>query len=149
MSRVPKKSVELSQNNIKYNGTIPSMKCLRVISPSSLHPVPGALVDLISHFQLSRSGHSSSSKPSPRFLTWLTGQVLNRHVIIPSICNLFWGKNVLKEFGYGHWQTLFGGSHKLIWDLGYPSKSFIKRQTRAVLSSSSRPGVRTHLPSSR
>ena len=31
---------------------------------------PGARVDLISQRQLSRSGHSSSSKPSPRFLTW-------------------------------------------------------------------------------
>ena len=37
---LPKKSVELSPNNNKYNETIPSMKCLRAISPSSLHPVP-------------------------------------------------------------------------------------------------------------
>ena len=55
MSRVPKKSVELSQNNIKYNGTIPSMKCLRVISPSSLHPVP--VVRIYSWFDQVSSEH--------------------------------------------------------------------------------------------
>ena len=69
---------------------------------------PGARVDLISQRQLSRSGHSSSSKPSPRFLTW-------------------W------------WRFKCNIALSL----------FLKIFTKAVLSSSSRPGVRTHLPSSR
>ena len=80
-------------------------------SGSDLVPViniatPGARVDLISHPQLSRSGHSSSSKPSPRFLTWLWTVSVDENVMKDII-----GGGAPKQFCHRHqglgWEPIF------------------------------------------